>query len=116
MAGNVIFENGNRLSVAATYPTTPSSGDPVIFGDLPGVALTDEDDDGDTTVQFEGVVDISVKAINAGGNSAVAVGDVLYYTDGDTPPVSKKATGVRYGVALETVTSGATATIRVRIG
>lgn len=116
MATNIVFEYGRRLTVPCTYPATPASGDPVIFGDLPGVAIGDEDTDGNTVVQFEGVADVSVKAVNAGGNSAVAVGDVIYYVDGDTPALSKKNTGVRYGVAMEAITSGATDTINVRIG
>jgi predicted RecA/RadA family phage recombinase len=116
MAKNVIFDDGDRLSVICTYPTTPKSGDPVIVGDNPGIANTDERADGTTSVQFKGVVEIPVKGINAGGNSAVAVNDKLYYTDGDTPPVSKKATGVAYGMAIAAVGSGATKTVRVRIG
>jgi len=116
MATNIVFEYGRRLSVPCTYPATPASGDPVIFGDLPGVAIGAEDTDGLTVVQFEGVADVSVKAIDGGGNSAVASGDVIYYVDGDTPVLSKKNTGVRYGLALEAITAGATDTINVRIG
>ncbi|MCV2395929.1 DUF2190 family protein [Actinotalea sp. M2MS4P-6] len=116
MATNVIYEYGRRLAVPCTFPATPASGDPVIFGDLPGVAIGAEDTDGKTVVQFEGVADVSVKAIDGGGNSAVAAGDVIYYVNGDTPALSKKSTGVRYGVAMEAITSGSTDTINVRIG
>jgi predicted RecA/RadA family phage recombinase len=127
MAKNVIFEEGDNLSVICTQPASPVSGDPVLFGDLPGVAITSMGGGGNaatkTSVQFEGVVEVSVKGVNAGGNSAVAAGDVIYYVAGDTPPLSKKATGVRYGVAMglptqtgNLITAGSTATIRVRIG
>ncbi len=120
MATNVIFETARTLSVPCTEPATPASGDPVLFGDLPGVALTAEGGGGNaaanTTVQFEGVVDVSVKGVNAGGNSAVAVGDTIYYNAADTPKLNKKVAGTRYGVALEAITSGGTDTIRVRIG
>lgn len=116
MATNRVYEKGDQLSLAATHPTTPVSGDPVRVGQLPGVALTDERSDGKTTVQFNGVFKLSVKGVDGGGNSAVAVGDTLYYVDADTPVLSKKNTGVRYGTALEAVTSGATATIMVKIG
>lgn len=116
MATNEVYEYGRKLSVAVTHPATPASGDPVRFGQRPGVALTDKDADGDTTVQFDGVHEFSVKAIDGGGNSAVAKGDILYYVDADTPPLSKKTTGVRFGYAKEAVTSGATATIEVIIG
>jgi predicted RecA/RadA family phage recombinase len=121
MARNQVFENGDYLSLAATAPTTPASGDPVLVGQMPGVALTDEGDGGNaathTSIHFSGVYDLSVKGENAAGNSAVAVGDILYYEAGQTPPLNKDATnGVRFGYALETVTSGATATIRVKVG
>lgn len=116
MARNGVFKNADNLSVACTQPATPASGDPVLWGDLPGVALTAEDANGKATVTFRGEHKVSVKGINAGGNSAVADGDVLYYTAGDTPPVSKKATGVRFGVANGAVNSAATATIPVRVG
>ena len=59
---------------------------------------------------------LSFEGIDGSGNSAVAVGDAIYYTDGDTPKLSKKATGTYFGVALETVGSSSTDTIRVRIG
>lgn len=120
MAKNLIFDEGDNLSVTVTDPATPVSGDPVLFGDLPGLALTDEGKGGNiatkTSVKFKGVGEFSVKGVNGGGNSAVAEGDVIYYVAADTPKLSKKATGVRYGVALGAVGSGATASIRVRIG
>lgn len=127
MAKNVIFEEGDNLSVICTQPASPVSGDPVLFGDLPGVALTDKGKGGNaatrTSVKFEGGAEFPVKGVNAGGNSAVADGDVIYYVAGDTPPLSKKVAGVRFGVAMgkpdqtgNLVASGATTTIRVRIG
>lgn len=116
MATNRIFEHGNQLALAATHPTTPASGGPVRVGQIPGVALIAEASDGETTIQFDGVFDLSVKGVDGGGNSAVAAGDILYYVDADTPVLSKKTSGVRFGYALEAVTSGATATIRVKVG
>jgi predicted RecA/RadA family phage recombinase len=117
MATNEVFEYGRKLSVVCTDPATPASGDPVLYGQRPGVALTDENTTtGETSVQFDGVWDLSVKGIDGGGNSAVAKGDILYYVAADTPKLSKKTTGVRFGYANETVTSGATATIQVIVG
>ncbi len=115
MATNVIFDKGDQLSVVATHPAAPDSGDPVRVGEICGVALTDERSDGTTSVKFDGVVDVSVKAINGGGNSAVAVGDAIYYVDADTPVLSKKTTGTLFGYALEAITSGSTDTINVKL-
>lgn len=116
MANNIIFEDGVQLQLAATDPATPASGDPVLVGQLPGVALIAEAADGLTTIKTDGVATLSVKGIDGSGNSAVAAGDIIYYVTGDTPKLSKKATGVRFGYALETVNSAATKSIRVKIG
>jgi predicted RecA/RadA family phage recombinase len=116
MATNEVFEHGKNLSLVCSDPTTPASGDPVICGQIPGVAMTAERTDGTTSVTLEGVHTLSVKGIDGSGNSAVARGDILYYVAADTPKISKKATGVRFGYALETVSSGGTSTIRVLLG
>jgi len=116
MARNIVFEDfQDNLSVVCDSPASPVSGDVVRVGDRVGVALTDERDDGTTTVKFRCVADLPVKGVNGAGNSAVAVNDVLYYVDGDTPHLSKKTTGTRAGLALEAVSSGGTATIRVAL-
>lgn len=117
MAKNRVHAVGNHISAAATDPATPASGDPLIVGLLPGVALTDERADGTTSIQTNGVFNLSVKGVITGpANQAVAVGDILYYSSGHTPKLDKDTAGVRFGYALATVTSGATATIAVKIG
>lgn len=131
MAKNMRRARATQLSVVCSAPTTPVSGDPVLYGQRPGVALTDENTGsvadktgnapGYTTVQFEGCFNLSVKGIDGGGNSAVAAGDILYYTAGDTPPLSKKNTGVRFGYAGDgdtgnLVASAGTGTIPVTLG
>lgn len=118
MATNIVKQPGWNLVVACSAPTTPASGDPVRFGEMTGIALTDEGEAGtvatETAVYFgPGVFDLSVKGVDGSGNSAVAVGDTIYYVDGDTPPLSKKASGYFYGFAMETVGSGLTDTINV---
>ncbi len=116
MARNITREIGNQLAVTVSHPTTPTSGSPVRWGAKAGVALTDKDAVTlKTTVKFDGCATISVKGIDGSGNSAVALGDALYYTDADTPPVSKKATGTYIGNAMGTVASAGTAIIEVRL-
>lgn len=107
---------GRDMSVIATQPATPVSGDPVLWGNVPGVAVTDERADGTTTVRFYGVYELSVAAIDGGGNSPVADGDEIFYVPGDSPPLSKKNTGTLFGQAYgEITTGGATDTIQVRV-
>lgn len=113
---NLVMKEGRYLSVAATNPTTPLTGQPLRLGVLTGVAQIDEGTDvaNETTADFgQFVADVSVKGINDSGNSAVAIGDLIYYVDADTPKLSKKASGYLFGIALETVGSGSTDTINV---
>ncbi len=117
MAKNTYYMWTESLPLVCTSPATPQSGDPVVAGQIPGVALTAEDTNGVTTVAVNGAFNLSVKGENNAGNSAVAVGDILYYEAGQTPPVNKDGTaGIRFGYALAAVASGATTTIPVKIG
>lgn len=123
MATNIVYDKGEQLSLNVSGVTGSGtagammSGDPGVIGQLPFVALTNEDADGNATCKFNGVADVSVMGeTNADAGSAVAVGDILYFDAADTPRVNKDTTGVRFGYALEAVASGATSTIRVKIG
>lgn len=116
MATNKVYDEGEQFSVAVTDPATPKSGDPVLVGQIPGVATTNERADGTTSVDTEGVYRLSVKGVDGSGNKAIAAGDIVYYVAADTPKLSVKATGVRYGYALDGVTAGQTSTIRVKLG
>jgi hypothetical protein len=127
MAKNIKFRSGIPLTLpasAATYPTTPAAGDPVILaGSIPGVALIAEDADNEITAEIGPLIaEFSVKGVDDSGNSAVVHGNKLYYVDGDDPVLSKKATGIPFGIAFSSaagvktgnlVAAGATTTIRV---
>ncbi|HDM08701.1 MAG TPA: DUF2190 family protein [Candidatus Omnitrophica bacterium] len=92
-----------------------NSGDPVAVGEIVGVALTDTDSDGKVAVLTKGVFKLSVKGVDGAGNSAVAIGDYIYYVAADDPKLSKKDSGTLFGIALGTVAAGATGTIPVKI-
>lgn len=118
MAKNKVFHNGRQLSLVCSAPATPESGDPVLVGQIPGVALTDERADGTTSVDMEGVFDLAVEGKDsANANTAVAAGDIVYYDAANTIKLNKDSTnGVRYGYALEAIASGQNAVIRVKVG
>lgn len=116
MAKNGVYMWTRSRPLTCTDPTTPASGDPVLCGQIPGVALANEDTAGVTTVALDGAFDLSVKGVDGSGNATVAAGDAIYYVTGDTPKLSKKTSGVLFGYALAGVTSGATATITVEVG
>lgn len=114
MAQNLIRDEGKFITLAIASIT---AGMPVIKGQITGVALTDTDADGNVVVQRRGVFDLVVEAKVAAANSAVAVGDILYYDAAETIKINKDNTnGVRFGYALEAVTSGGNDTIRVLLG
>ncbi len=117
MAKNVVYMWTESKPLVCSQPATPQSGDPVVCGQIPGVALTAEDSNGVTTVALDGVFDLSVKGETT-TDAAIAVGDIVYYDSAATPhKINKDNTnGVRFGYAMAAVASGATATIPVRVG
>lgn len=123
MATNRVFEHGTQFeaNVSAVTGTGDGglvlSGDPVVIGQLPGVALTSEDVDGNATIQTDGVFDLPVKGETT-TNANIAVGAIVYYDSAATPHKlnADSSNGVRFGYALEAVSSGATTTIRVKVG
>lgn len=121
MAQNQHFSaESYTLTVAATHPAVPDSGDPVVFGNLPGVALTDEDAAGNITMQYRGTFRLAVEAVGNSGNSAVVAGDKLYYDRNATIKLNKRTSSgspvldtVPFGIALAGVGSGDDAVIPV---
>lgn len=110
MATNYV-QPGDHLVVAKAGM---SSGDPTVVGNIPGVCLTDTDADGNVVIATKGVYELSVHGADGSGNSAVAIGDIVYY---DTDEVNvDDANGVRFGYGLGAVSSGATTTIKVKVG
>lgn len=92
-------------------PEATESGDALVIGDLPCVALTDRDDDGEATVQTDGAFLFPV----TGDDGAVGAGD-LVYIDGSGDLTNDASGNTRFGYALEAVGSGSTTTIPVKVG
>jgi hypothetical protein len=118
MAMNRRLKEANSIPNVAV-PVGTVDGDPLVLGlatgMVPAVADGDRNADGVTTANLQGSYDLTVKAIDAGGNSAVAVWDAIYFVDADTPKLSKKATGVLFGFAMSTLLAGATGTVEVKL-
>jgi predicted RecA/RadA family phage recombinase len=110
MAKNFVYDQGNWLPLVPDVgPNDPVlSGDPVLVGDLPGVAVIDADDElgtGVCTVKMDGVATLEV-------TGATAVGDIVYMAAAGT--LSTTNTDTRFGYALEA--QAATGTIMVKVG
>lgn len=120
MATNLVQEPGYQLSVIVTNPAAPDSGDPVRFGSLTGLAITDEGDGGnaatETTVNFGPFV--ANFTVDDTSGSGIAVGAAVFYDDTatGTPTVNlndDSANGYFFGFALEAVGNNATTEIEV---
>lgn len=111
MANNYVGP-GNMINIVGPSGGL-SSGDPYVVGQIPVVAAADIPESATGAAYRRGIFTLSVKGIDGAENSAVALGDQLYYVAGDVPKLSKKNTGVPFGKALGTVSAGATATIEV---
>lgn len=95
------------IPTAISPVTTPTSGSPVLFGQLPGVCQEDALSDGSVVISTKGVFDLTVNGVNDSGNSAVNAGDKLYFTGGHSKVLSKEATGsVFFGYAFSPSGSG----------
>lgn len=93
-----------------------SAGDPVMLGNhMPGVASIDAESASPyrASVKLKGRFDLSVKGHNGVGNTAISQFDPIYYNAAATPKLNANSSGIFYGIALEDVASGATATIEV---
>ena len=120
-AVKVIAQTASRTANGAL------SGDPVVCGQMPGVALINADANGRATMQIDGIFSVAVTAKDASGvsgadaNSAVMGGDKIYFDKDKTPPLSKRASGIPWGIAVgdsgvQLVASGANGTVDVQVG
>ena len=92
MATNIKYESGDQLRVHLGAGV--DSGDPVVFGNQPGVALVDSDDDGYVTVKFNGAAEFEVANANRE--------DAIYITPSTGAlSLTDDANKVFFGVALE---------------
>jgi predicted RecA/RadA family phage recombinase len=131
MSTNNIFINGDDLNI--TVPNTVVSGDPLLVGQMAGVAKEayttnpTATPDGKVAVAFRGAAFLSVTAatvLSPLTGVAVKPGDKLY-ADGGTLDTTTNVTrgftldkntgGTFFGFALDSIASGSTATIRVRL-
>lgn len=111
MALNRKREKATQLSLPV--PEGTESGDPLLVGDLPCVALVDRNDDGESTCQTDGSFVLSVDADAA----AIEIGDELF-TDGAGAVTNDDDSGANghFGYALGAVDNTESDSIEVKIG
>jgi predicted RecA/RadA family phage recombinase len=112
MATNYVQE-GKAVKLGVS--SGAKSGDFEMVGDLAAVLLNDADDNDEAVCSLTGVFDLTVNGRADASDTAVSEGDKLYWDSGDSQ-INKDATnGVFMGHALDSVTSGGSATIPVRL-
>lgn len=111
MALNELYQPGSHLTVPV--PAGVVSGDPVVVGDLVGVALIDRQTDGTVVIDRGGIYELTVtgavSAFGAAIYAVVASGLVTSLTTSDGSGANKRF-GSAYG------TQGATGKLGVVIG
>jgi len=113
MADNLIMQHGKNITLPVASGI--DSGEPVVVGDLHGVATTDRSTAGYAAVDLgPAVYDLSVTATSSTGNAAIEIGDPVYINP-STFALTNDASKKFFGHALEAVAAGATSTINVRI-
>lgn len=112
MAVNMLYKDGDQLPYNVGAGVL--SGDPVIIGAIPGVALENADAQGVATVRTKGVFRLSVVASDKNGNKAVTVGAIVYISAAGV--ISLDSDGTRYGYACEAIDAGDTEVIPVKLG
>jgi len=83
--------------LALPVPDGTESGDPLVIGDLPCVAVTDQDEwtEGEASVQTDGSFRLLVGV-------ATDVGDEIFWHDGSPDTLNKTSSGGKhFGYALE---------------
>jgi|ERR1044072_3664169 predicted RecA/RadA family phage recombinase len=114
MAKNRIRERCQQRSFVV--PEGTESGDPVVIGQIPGVALEDRGEmiEDQATVQMDGEFELPVTGKNKAGEKAIAEGDIIFLKGGELNVNSEE--GVRFGYALAPVVKNKTEVIPVKVG
>lgn len=115
MAQNINLGEGLQF-YEPSVPEGTKSGDPLVLGEIPVIAITDRDANGGATVVANDriIAKVAVHAVDANdAGVAVARWDKLY-KDGNE--INKDSTnGVLFGYAMGTVAAGETAIIDVML-
>lgn len=101
--------------VELTVPEGTVSGDPVVVGQIPAVAVIDRQADGKATCQRDGAYFLDVTGKNKAGEKAIEEGDIVYLMADGTINVNSEE-GKRFGYAGAPVVKNKTENIPVYIG
>lgn len=102
------IDNNLKLAVGASK----SAFTPLQVGKINVLPITDSDaSDTPVACYLNGIFNLSVTGADDMGNAAISIGDYVYLDTGVLNVDS--VNGVKWGIAIDAVSSGATSTIRV---
>lgn len=109
------FKHKGKVITMATADGAVS-GQPFVLGNfMPGVLISNAGADPyPAPVRVEGIFSLSCKAHDGGSNSKINVGEAVYW-NAVNEPLDKNSSQKFFGIALEEVASGQTASINVYI-
>lgn len=111
MAKNLVQDESRYFNVAASYPAVPVSGSPIVYGAVPGVALTGEGEGGnaagEVTMDTGGTYALTV-------TGAITAGAIVYFVTVDGTLTATVGTNIRFGYAM--AAQAATGVIPVKVG
>lgn len=117
MAKNRVYAAADEISLPVPEGTV--SGQALVIGDLPAVALIDrrpatDPRAGTASLDFHGAYRFSVKGVKKGGNQKIEPGKSVFLKGGELNANNEE--GLFFGYAMEEVASGATKSIVVKVG
>ena len=107
MANNILVEEATSFTLPVASGTV--SGDAVLVGCIPGVAVTDRDSDGNATVKIAAAPVVEISLASAVVTSA---GTALYITSAGVVSATSAANSAVFGAALEAKSSGSAKTVK----
>lgn len=112
-----IVQADAQKGLKTVVDTTVVTGDPVLgWGTVPGLAQQNADTTtGVCVIQRNCTAELSVKGEDDGGDTALAAGTLLYLSADSAVLNFDAVAGTLYGVLLEAVASGVTATVEVLV-
>ena len=102
MAKNLVYKDGNQLKfhIGSAAGSELNSGDPFVVGQIPAVAMADEDADGYVVGRMVGVFELNV-------TGETTPGTAIYFHTGTNVLNVTADSGVLFGYALETKAAAA---------
>ena len=114
-----LMYQGPHVDFNLAVPAGTVRNDPVVIGNLRGIAITDRDTLGYSSVKLDAAwaALFTVEAVDGeGGNRAVAIGDRVFFDSAETIQLNRNQGAPFFGIAVQVIAGGSSAEILVAMG